>query len=456
MSAIKWIYIQLLPILGFVCALILLVHILRKRESPASTMAWLLAILFIPYVGVPLYIMFGGRKVKRLTRNRRTVPRETSVEVDGAPPKKVAVFPYRTGNAVSLLPTGRSAYEAILQAIHGAKESIYITTYIFGKDQTGEAILEALVRRLRDGVEVRLVLDALGSRKVSESMLADFHEAGGRSAFFMPMLHLPFRGRANLRNHRKIVLADRKVAVIGGMNLAREYMGAGDDHTRWTDLALTLRGPVVADLEDVFLSDWAFASDEELEPIPPNPPYEDDGEGVPLQVVPSGPDVSTDYLYDTVLTNIFSAERRIWIASPYLIPDEMLTKGLCIAAGRGVDVRIVVPRRSDHRLADLVRRGYLRQIQDAGGRVMLFTPGMMHAKLILIDDAPAIIGSMNVDMRSFFLNFEIAVFVYSGRAVTELERWARDLMVHCREGVAPTSTPVEFMEGIGRLLAPLL
>jgi len=453
MSRVIWLFVQILPIVGFASALLFLAHVLRQRRSPSSTMAWLLAIVFIPYVGVPLYIMLGGRKVKRVSKHKVGLDTPAAPEAD-ADADGDCVYPCRLGNAVSMLPSGEDAFKALMEAIESASESIDVTTYILGDDSTGKAIIDALTRRLRQGVRVRLIVDALGSRHISSAFLADFREAGGRCVFFMPMIRLPFRGRANLRNHRKIVLIDGKTAMIGGMNLAREYMGPTGERGRWHDLSLVVRGPAVADLYRVFRSDWAFAAKEDLEPESPAPTMVDDG--VPIEIVPSGPDVATDYLHDKMLTHLFSARERIWIVTPYFIPDEMLEKALCIAAARGVDVRVVVPRVSNHRLADLVRRGYLRQIQAAGGDVRLFTPGMLHAKVILIDDAPGIIGSMNMDVRSFFLNFEIALFAYSPDVVAQLARWVEGVSAPCEAGVKATAVPVELLEDVGRLLAPLL
>jgi cardiolipin synthase len=269
------------------------------------------------------------------------------------------------------------------------------------------------------------------------------------------MLHVPFRGRANLRNHRKMVLADGRAAIIGGMNLAGEYMGPEGTPKRWCDLSLVLEGPVVGDLNEVFASDWAFAAGEEGSEARPTAPAETPGPA-PVQLVPSGPDVPGDFLYDTILTRFFGAVGRIWVVTPYFVPDDALTRALCIAARRGVDVRIVVPAVSNHRFADMARRGYLRQVQTAGGAVYRFIPGMLHAKVILIDDSVSVVGSMNMDLRSLFLNYEVACFVESADVARRLGEWAEGVMARSEVGLRPAAAPVEFIEGIGRLFAPLL
>jgi cardiolipin synthase len=286
-------------------------------------------------------------------------------------------------------------------------------------------------------------------------MLAPLLDAGGRYAFFMPMMHLPFRGRANLRNHRKIIIVDNATAMMGGMNIAREYMGTAADTGRWRDLSFIVKGPVLADLHHVFRSDWQFAAKQKVvkEDIPAS---SGTGEAAALQLVPSGPDVAGDPLYDSVLGALFKAKRRVWIVTPYFIPDEMLLKAMCITARRGIDVRVVVPRVSNHPLADLVRRSYLRQIQDSGATVCNFTPGMLHGKVILVDDALGIVGSMNMDMRSFFLNYEIALFIYDESEVKELDSWVTDTMRQSVPGIKKANIAIQFFEGAARLLAPLL
>lgn len=448
------------PLVGFVFALVLCVQLVRQRRSPTSTIAWLLAIFLVPYVGVPFYMVFGGRKMKYMTARKDALPRTERVAAGTDPgleatQREEGIFSRREGNEVALLTAGEDAFGTVVELIKSAQQSVQIATFILKNDDTGRAILGALTERARAGVGVHLLLDALGSRKIKNRLLAPLRQAGGKCAFFMPMIHVPFQGRANLRNHRKIVLVDGRTAIIGGMNLAEEYMGATSGRPRWHDLSLRVMGPIVSDIYTVFSSDWEFAAKETL-PLAHEDPGTVEGDSVALELVPSGPDVPGDYLFDTIVASMFSARRRIWIASPYFIPDEMIVKALCIAARRGVDVRIVVPAVSNHRIADLVRRSYLRQIQDAGGKVHRFTPGMLHGKLIIVDDLPGIVGSMNMDMRSLFLNYEIACFIYSERVVTELASWMSGIRQQCEEGVRDVPVPVEFLEGVARLLAPLL
>jgi cardiolipin synthase A/B len=458
-----WFFIHLLPTIGFLLALVLVANLLRERRPPASTIAWLLGIALIPYVGVPLYLMVGGRKIKRMAARKKHLTR--SVAGNGspdipAPPGLVSVspglFPVRGGNDISLLLTGEETYASLVGMIDGAASSIDVTTFILGKDSTGGAILDLLTKKAAEGVSVRLLLDSLGSHAITRRHLARFRDAGGKYAFFMPMLHLPFRGHANLRNHRKMVLVDGATAILGGMNIADEYMGPPDGAPMWRDLAVRVRGEIVDDLAEIFRSDWEFASGERLETPPRSGTDAASGAGIPMQLVPSGPDVIGDPLYDAVLEGIFGVSKRLWIVTPYFIPDEMLMKALLIAAKRGIDVRIVIPRVSNHPLADVIRASYLRELDEAGVTIHLFNGGMLHAKAVIFDDSRAMIGSVNMDVRSFFLNYEIALFIHSAEEVGYLEAWMRSLIRESVDESGESPMLMEIVEGVSRLAAPLL
>jgi cardiolipin synthase len=280
-------------------------------------------------------------------------------------------------------------------------------------------------------------------------------------AFFMPVLHVPFRGRSNLRNHRKIIVADGRVALTGGMNIAEEYMGPVPNPARWLDASLVVEGPAARDLDVLFRSDWAFATGQpppsDIVSPAPAPGLEATPEDdTPVQVVASGPDVEGDPLYESLITLLFTAQKRIWVISPYFVPDEILLRALVLAARRGVDVRLLVPQRSNHLSADLARVGYLRQVDNAGGTILRYRPSMVHAKLILIDDEPAVVGSANMDMRSLFLNYEVALFLYSRARVNEADAWFRALIPHCRPGLNKPGFALELAENVVRLLSPML
>lgn len=464
----RWLFVHFLPTVGFVLALALLSHILRERRSPTSTMAWLMAVIFIPYLGVPLYLMFGGRKMIRKAKGKPDLAHDMWMPGGDSRfgnthflEQDSGISPAAADNHITLVPKGDQAFQTILRLIGNARHSIYVATFILGKDETGKAIVQTLADKASQGLKIYLLVDALGSMRISRTFLLPLLEAGGHVAFFMPMIHLPFRGRANLRNHRKMLICDNQTAVIGGMNLAQEYMGPQDSPSRWRDLLLTVQGPVVDYISQVFRFDWEFASKSPLEcpSIADNKKMDiPDGSKTNglAQWVASGPDVRTDSLRNAILIEIFRAKRRIWIVTPYFVPDEFMLESLCIAVRRKVDVSIIIPKRSNHRLADIVREGYLTRIQKAGGLLWLYEPRMLHAKAILVDDSIAIVGSANMDMRSMLLNYEIALCIYDSKVIGELESWMLDLIKDCSIRELQSKPSFGLIESVARLFAPLL
>jgi len=412
--------------------------VLNQRRPTGSAFAWLLIIFLAPYIGIPLYLSLGARKVHLRKSKELLAP---------------ARDPGEPAAQVGWLDEGVGAFRVFLEEIAGAKRSIHLCTFVLGDDETGRALVDALIERAKAGVEVKLLIDDLLYREAPHAKLAELTRAGGHVARFMPLLHIPFRGLANLRNHRKIAVFDTERAIVGGMNLADEYMGPSESPRRWRDLAILVTGRPVATLEAIFHADWQFVTQQ---PPPAAARLELPAGEVAMQIVPSGPDAATDPLYDAVLTALFRAEKRFWIATPYFVPDETLARALAVAARRGVDVRIVLPVRSNHRLADLVRAPYLRELAALGVDVQLYQPGMLHAKTMLVDDKLAVVGSANFDMRSLFLNYEIALFFSGAAEVARLEEWFAVTARQTRAGL-PEAGPVRRrFEEVARLLAPLL
>ncbi len=473
-SSDYWLLPELTTHIGFLLALVFLAYLIQQKRSPASTLAWLLLVLFLPYLGVPLYLMFGGRKMIRMARQKaqvydRTQPRPTS-QFDSDTERfllSYGVPPARQGNRVELLTEGVEAFERLCRIINEARGTIHITTYILGRGDVGDTLIALLARKAAGGVSVRLLLDSVGSWRIGRRYLAPLVEQGARIAFFMPVLHIPFRGRANLRNHRKVVVVDGEIALAGGMNLARSYMGPITDHGYWRDLSAVVHGPAVTDLESLFFSDWEFATGEHLKARPTSPqrvstdPSQEEQAASPpggsmVQVVASGPDVADDPLYETLVSTFFSARERIWIVTPYFVPNEMLAHALNLAARRGVDVRLIVPARSNHLTADLARESYLRELHEAGGQVLLYQAAMLHAKAVIFDDQLTVIGSANMDNRSLFLNYEVALFLFSREQVQDVSAWALRLQEDCLRELPRPGWTRELAENIVRLFSPLL
>ena len=462
MNALWWLS-HLAWIGGFLLATLLLAHIIRQRRPPSSTLAWILFITMAPYLGVPFYLVFGGRKVKHLARRKANLHREAGRLPDEnlAPLEQLlmaqGVRPATGGNTLSLCETGQASYDALVVLIEGAKRRIDLCFFIFHPDTVGQDILNRLIRRAREGVAVHLLLDGVGSLHTRDHFLKPLVQAGGHFAFFNPVLHRPLRGHTNLRNHRKLAVFDDQKVLAGGANIAGEYMGPESRPDRWRDLTFVIEGPAVAHFVELFRADWLYASGRTPgQPFVPAVVADAVPGDVRLQVVPSGPDMPGDALYDVLLTAIFGARQRIDLVTPYFIPDDALCRAIILAVHRGVDVRILLPRRSNHRLADAAGRSYLREIQQEGGRVLLYTQGMVHAKAVVVDDELAIVGSANTDMRSLLLNYEVGVLITSPAQVAQISDWLETLVQGCEEGVETVGIIGDMGEGLARLLAPQL
>ena len=460
---------HLLTVAGFLLAFFAIARLISERRQPSNTFAWLLAIAFIPYLGVPLYLLMGGRKIRRLAaRKARLFPvlagTTPSAAAESATSRVLMLngaSPPLAGNRVQFIASGEDAFAHLEQGIREAKHTIHLMTFILARDATGRRIVKLLAQRAREGVKVRLLLDALGCFPSSRGFCDPLRQAGGEVVRFMPVLPLQTRGSANLRNHRKIVIFDHKIAALGGRNLAIEYMGATPLKRRWRDFGAIVEGPAAGLLNEIFLADWSFASGQSIDKLHAEMPATapaavGDSE---VQIVASGPDVNGDPLYEGILSLVQQATRSVWIVTPYFIPDEVLFRSLAVQARAGVDVRIVVPARSNHRLPDIARRHFLRELRAAGAKILFYGPGMSHAKMMLVDEQIGLMGSANMDLRSLFVNFEVGMVTYSPTEAAAMSRWAQEVFAQSKPMPAP---PVHrrfssaVAEEISRLLAPLL
>lgn len=461
----------LLSLAGFTLGLLLVARLMREKRAPANTFAWLLGILLVPWVGVPLFLLLGGRKLRRLTARkvklRPILPHGASLlpPAEDSPTEQTIVSaggpPPAAGNSLRFLTTGEEAYAAFEQHIRAAKSHIHIAAFILGRDDTGRRLVKLLAQRAREGVQVRVLLDGLGSFISSYGFVNPIRRAGGQVARFMPVVPFTPRGSANLRNHRKIAVFDHCTAIVGGHNLARVYMGPTKRGRRWRDFGAVVEGPAAMLLNEVFIADWCFASRAEevvLHGEIPGGCANLEPGAAKLQVVASGPDVPGDPLYEGILSMIQEAKRSIWIVTPYFIPDDVVLRSLIVKARAGRDVTLLTPRRSDHPIADLARRQCVRELQKAGGRVLLYGPGMMHSKAVIVDERVALFGSPNMDQRSLFVNFEIGVVVHSAAEVRAMREWAEDLARHCHPPKPERKHRFlgHLAEDLSRLLAPLL
>ena len=361
---------HLISVVTAVGTVLLSLHLLSTstRRSSQSVLAWLLALVFIPPITIPLYLLLGTRKIARRTP---LLPPADERDVDPSPRPVARVVmsmglaPPRCHNGFEVIGDGVRAYERLIALVRGATRTIHVTVFILGDDPVGWSFVDALVERASAGVDVRLLLDAVGSRPVLARARKQLERAGGQVAAFMPLLHSPLRGRNNLRSHRKLAIFDGARVFTGGMNFASEYFGPTPLEGRWRDIA------VVA--EALFASDWHFAGGAPIAAAPSDSVATEDAPAVGsavLQLVPSGPDVPDDAFADALVAAISGGRRRVLAVTPYYVPDDPLHRALELSARQGIRTVLVMPARSNHWLADFARRGLLAIAASAGpGRI---------------------------------------------------------------------------------------
>jgi cardiolipin synthase len=325
---------------------------------------------------------------------------------------------------------GPAALERLRALLLSARHTIEVSTFVLGRDAVGDSLAALLARRAREGVRVRLMIDGVGRYLGGRPSLQPLRAAGVEVALFVRPWSSPLRGRVNLRNHRKVAIADGAWLWTGGRNLAAEYFVApgtvgGRDHA-WTDLTFDVHGALAVQAREQFERDWAIAV-REPPPMVRRLPLPVAAAGEPLaQLLPSGPDQADDTLHELLIDACFNAQGRIIAVTPYFVPDPVLLMAFALAARRGVTVDLLLPRRSNHRLADLARPGAVRDLLDSGARVWL-APSMLHAKLVVVDRTLAMAGSLNLDARSLFLNYEMMVAFYDRGAIERFTAWAEQV-----------------------------
>ncbi|MFI5444709.1 phospholipase D-like domain-containing protein [Polaromonas sp. UC242_47] len=424
-------------------------HTGGQRRHPSAALAWVLIIALLPYVGLPLFLVLGTRKFARPSHAVQGVGPALRPYDDGLQACAIATLagmglaPAAASRQVHFHADGQAAWEGLAALISSAREQLDICTFVLGNDALGRRVARLLAERAAAGVRVRLLLDAVGSWRTSKAQVRHLRAAGVQVHWFMPLLHNPLRGRVNLRNHRKLAIADGRHLWTGGRNLAAEYFSGEPHQPPWIDLSFTLEGVLAEQAQGLFNSHWHHSrgpkgdddnSSPETQARPEQAqPAADRTQPHLAQLVPSGPDQAEDTFYELLLTTLFRAERRVLAVTPYFVPDDSLLTALCLAARRGVQVELIVPARSNHRLADIARARALRDLVAAGGQVRL-APGMVHAKAVVVDDALALCGSLNLDARSLFLNFELMVAFYASDDVNTVTQWIdghfHDLPLH--------------------------
>ncbi len=428
--------IQIAAIIGFVLGLMLVAQILTSQKVPSATFGWILLIVILPFIGIPLYLFFGRRKFHSQVRRKlklKLAEHDSCHQHDIQSLLMALGVPASTeNNLVKFHNNGQHAFDELIELIENAKQSIDIGCYLFGKDKAGDKILAILSRKIAEGIKVRLLIDGVGSFHFPTKRLRQFKKNGGEYAWFIPLFQAPFNGRSNLRLHRKMIIVDQEWIWSGGRNISDLYFDFSEREKGWIDLSFTQQGPVATCYATIFESDWLFATGNQSNKLPTIERASGNGESL-VQVIPSGPDVEEDPLPAALTSACYSAKSRITLVSPYFIPGSGIEQAIKLAALRGVDVNIILPKNSDHRIADRARDRTLRSLAEAGVKIWLLPNSMVHAKAYVFDEDVAFCGSANLDIRSLFLNCEVMSCFYSEADIKWLTQWSDKLIEDAQE-----------------------
>jgi cardiolipin synthase A/B len=405
---------------------VLTTRVEHERRPPSIAIAWVLGMIAVPYVILPMYLLFGRRKLPRRVLRGSSVGShcahwaEDLIESFGLPPCAPAT--------VRLHRDGDESAAALFAAMSDAIRRLDICTYILGNDSFGRGAMQCMTECARRGVQVRLLIDGVGAIQLPRSCFDQMHRAGIETAIFSPLFARKTQGPRNLRNHRKMVIADGAKLWAGGRNLAAEYFVGLKGAPPWRDLSFDVRGPVAAAAAGQFEADWVAAGGKpataEVQGAATALPG---GDGCRAQFLPSGPDQAEDTVHALLIDACYHARERILAVTPYFVPDAALETAMRLAARRGVRIDLCIPLVSNHRLADFVRNRALRALGNAGVNIHLL-PYMNHAKGVVFDESLAISGSVNLDSRSLLLNYECAVVFYGAREIDWLSNWIRALI----------------------------
>jgi cardiolipin synthase len=466
-------------VLAEICAVISMFNAIMRARTAAGAWGWSLALISFPFVAVPLYWVFGRRVFRgyrETLREARVQHQDLAAEIIEAMEPHVSCLSgeqvryggvletlserrFTQDNTVELLIDGQATFDAIFAAIDEANAYIVVQFFIIRDDELGEKLKAKLIAKCRAGVQVYLLYDEIGSHLLSRRYGDELRAAGARVTEFQTTRGKSNRFQVNFRNHRKIVLVDGRVAFVGGHNVGIEYLGGHPEMGAWRDTHVRLRGPAVMGTQLVFASDWYWAT-RDLPDLEWQPKFIAPEHG--MAVLPLATDPVGELEIGTLffLHLIGRARHRLWIASPYFVPDEGIRASLQLAALRGVDVRIMIPERPDHYVVYLAGFAYLAEMAAAGVKIFRYRAGFLHQKVILVDGQLASVGTSNLDNRSLRLNFELNLVVLDSRFCVEVARMLETDFARCREVDERdlTEKPLWFrvLVRLARLMAPIL
>lgn len=456
--------------------------IFLERKNASSTWAWLMVLLFIPILGFFLYLIFGKpiskRRIfvwdskSRLGLKAAVQSQLRAIETDELEYQDSDIARYNSliylnlrtdaslfsqDNAIEVFLDGKEKFDRLLQDMRRAKDHIHLVYYIVRDDELGTKLADVLIKKANEGVTVRFLYDAMGSRSLSKKYIKRLRASGVEVEAFFPAKIFNFK--INYRNHRKLAIIDSEIGYIGGFNIGDEYLGKNKKFGYWRDTHLRVRGSAVENMQTRFILDWNQASKQEIH-------YEDrfyqaEAAGdAGMQIVSSGPDQELEQIKTGYIKMILEAKDYIYIQTPYFIPDESVRDALRTAALSGVHVKVMIPNKPDHPFVYWATLSYSGDLLQAGGEVYIYQNGFLHAKTMIVDGKVATVGTANIDVRSFRLNFEVNAFIYDKEITKELEQAFHEDMEHATQMTKKLydrrSLGIRFKESISRLLSPVL
>ncbi|NLC85901.1 MAG: cardiolipin synthase [Bacteroidales bacterium] len=465
----------IIEILYLLTVVSIVVVVISENRNPIKTVAWILAVVFLPFIGIIWYAVFGQDTTKKYVISKRMYSKlkrrpldEMGTPVEIKVPdehdnlvsllKNMDYNPVLGGNDVEIFTSGEDKFNQLFIDIENAKEHIHVEYYVLMGDELGMKFQEALIKKAREGVEVRIIYDSFGSRKLKKKYIEDFRMSGIEIEPFLKLTWNSISSRLNYRNHRKIIVIDGQVGYVGGMNIADRYI-KGFEWGCWRDTHARIEGKGVQGLQSVFLIDWYFVSQSLITSRKYFPLLDNYGD-VPLQIVNSGPLNDEKNISHGIVQAIYDAKKSIFIQTPYFLPPEAMIDALQAAAIRGVDVRVMISKRSDVQLVQMASRSFIKDMLKSGVKIYFYENGFLHSKLMVFDDSLTLIGSANFDTRSFEQNFEVEAFIYGHKVAKEaneifIEDQSYSEQIILKEWL---KRPVfaRFLESVLRLFAPLL
>jgi cardiolipin synthase A/B len=456
--------------------------IFLENRHPTQTLTWIIVLGSFPLIGFFFYLLFGRNyRKERMFRKKYFLDKQAFLKVEGeSDPKsaekmqmmgdqqrrlfnlaqKLGNSPISFATSTKTLTNGSETFRNILNEMKKATHHIHLEYYIVRDDGIGQEIKNLLISKALEGVKIRFLFDDVGSWKLSKTYIRELQNAGVEMIPFGPV-RLPFlNNKFNFRNHRKIIVIDGSVGFVGGLNIGDEYLGKNKYFGFWRDTHLMLKGEAVRSLQLIFLQDWYYMTNHSfLTAEYLSPDLRENNHGG-VQLIAGGPDNEWSVIKNIFFSMITTAEKSVWIASPYFIPDEDIFSAIKVAALSGIDVRILVPKRPDKRIVFHASRSYFPELMEAGVRIYEYERGFMHSKIVIVDHEIASIGTSNMDMRSFHLNFEVNAFLYKTRSTQKLVNDYMKDITHSSEinlsMFKKRHIGLRILESTSRLLSPLL